>query len=67
MDAKQAASGLGLDAHYQKAVNEIGESHVCNQGCGEGWCSRNEDAHQQQLLALVRKSSIESSFHAPNA
>jgi hypothetical protein len=58
MKAKQVAITMGLEAQYQKAVNEIGETHTCNQGCGEGWCGRNEDAHQQELLEFIQAENI---------
>jgi len=53
MRARDVALALNMGVQYQCSINKIGESHKCNQGCGEGWCGRNEDIHQQKLLRLM--------------
>ena len=54
MNAQQVAKVFGFEKEYKDAVKEIDSNHVCDQGCGEGWCSNREDSHQYKLIQLMK-------------
>lgn len=53
MDLEYIVESFGLQKEYKLAVDDIGAEHTCNQGCGEGWCQRNEDKHQRHLITMM--------------
>jgi len=48
---------LYRESSYNKAIKELGEDHICNQGCGEGHCWTNTQRHVMKLA--LRAAEIE--------